>query len=229
MWYNVYRKVNKKEKGKGKAKLRKDVIEALMKMLNDVNPYVKNFRAARDRFITNKEETFHMRIVSDRVGKDGRSYAMPTTSEVAALIPGDFRAAMPTRDIVIEEKTTGMLQRISEIHPSYLALQYPLILCYGEDGWRPKIEKGFIGIHNNKITKNISMRQWFAFRIQERDNECQTLLRSRRLFQQFVVDSYSAIETNRLGFIKKNQKNMRCENYSALKEASEAGNKKMNE
>lgn len=50
---------------------------------------------------------------------------------------------MPERDIIIEEKTTGRLQRISEIHPSYLALQYPLIFCFGEDGLRPKIEKGY--------------------------------------------------------------------------------------
>lgn len=30
-------------------------------------------------------ETFHIRIISDCVGKDGRCYSMPTTSEVAAL------------------------------------------------------------------------------------------------------------------------------------------------
>lgn len=49
-------------------------------MLDEVNPCVKTFRAARDRFEINTEETFHMRIVSDRVGLDGRNYINPTSS-----------------------------------------------------------------------------------------------------------------------------------------------------
>lgn len=124
-----------------------------MKMLNDVNPYVQVFRTAKDRFEKNKDEPFHMRIAADRVGVDGRTYSMPTASEVAALIPGDFRKEMPEHDIFIQEKTTGRLQRISEIHISYLALQYPLIFCYGEDGFRPGIEKCFKGINTNTKKK----------------------------------------------------------------------------
>ncbi|KAG7583453.1 Nucleic acid-binding OB-fold [Arabidopsis suecica] len=123
------------EKYKKKPKLRKEIIEAIIKLLNDVNPYVEHFRQARDRFNTNPEQSFHMKIVSNRV-KDGRTYSVPTASEVAALIPGDFHIGMPSRDIVIEEKS-GFLQRISEIEPCYLALQYPLLFPNGEDGYRP--------------------------------------------------------------------------------------------
>jgi len=48
---------------------------------------------------------------------------------------------MPSRDIIIEEKS-GYLQRISEIEPCYLPLQYPLLFSNGEDGYRPRILKG---------------------------------------------------------------------------------------
>lgn len=48
---------------------------------------------------------------------------------------------MDKRDIVLEEKQTGWLKRISEIHPAYLDLQYPLIFTYGEDGFRLGIKK----------------------------------------------------------------------------------------
>jgi len=82
-----------------------------------------------------------MRIVSDRIGKDERNYYNPTTSEVAAVIPGDFVKGMSSRDIIVEKKTTGRLQRISEIHSSYSPLQYPFILYYGEDCFRTKIHK----------------------------------------------------------------------------------------
>lgn len=39
-----------------------------MKKLNEVNPYVKNFRMAKDRFESNKDEPLHIRIVSNWVG-----------------------------------------------------------------------------------------------------------------------------------------------------------------
>ncbi|XP_010480868.1 PREDICTED: uncharacterized protein LOC104759661 [Camelina sativa] len=213
----------------GKNNLKKEIIESIIQMLNTVNPYVQNFRSAKDRFDFSTDEPFHMRIVSDRVGVDGRTYSMPKASEVAALIPGDFRKEMPSRDIVIEEKSSGRLQRISEIHISYLALQYPLIFCYGEDEWRPGIEKAFIGINNQNKNKSISMRQWFAFRIQEKENDCQTLIRSKRLFQQFLCDAYTTIETNRLSYIKYNVSKKRCENYTTIKNAMETGNTNMSE
>jgi len=39
-----------------------------------------------------------------------------------------------------------------------------------------------------------------------------TILRSRRLFQQFVVDGYTMIEFNRLSFIRNNQSKLRVDN-----------------
>ena len=98
-----------------------------------------------------------MRIAIGRKEKDQRTYIRPTTSEVAELIPGDFENGMPDLDIVIQEKITGHLTRISQIHISYLALQYPLIFCYGEDGFTPGIEKCYKGNDKKKKQKCI----WF--------------------------------------------------------------------
>lgn len=71
---------------------------------------------------------------------------------------------MDKRDIVLEEKQTGWLKRISEIHPAYLDLQYPLIFTYGEDGFRLGIKKTTTGTATHK-RQTISMRQWFAYRM----------------------------------------------------------------
>lgn len=71
-----------------------------MKMLNEINSYVKSFRSAKERFDTILGDAFHMRIISDSL-KDGRTYNTPTASEVAALIPEDFNLDMNKRDIVI--------------------------------------------------------------------------------------------------------------------------------
>ncbi|CAN6826533.1 unnamed protein product, partial [Brassica oleracea] len=182
---------------------------------------------AKERFRMNPGETFHMRIVS-RSDKDGRTYNMPTASEVAALIPGDFNLGMDKRDIVLQNKS-GRLRRIDEIHISYLALQYPLLFVYGEDGFRVGIKMG-VTEASKKLKKNtISMRQFFAFRIQERENESHALLYSRRLFQQFIVDAYTTIESIRLRYLKLNQTCLRSDSYDSIKESENVGNTCMNE
>ena len=196
-------------------------------MLDGVNPYVQQFRSARDRFDTNPKDAFHMRIVSDRL-KDGRTYNTPTASEVAALIPGDFNLDMDKRDIVLQ-KHSGKLLRINEIHVSYLALQYPLLFPYGEDGFRLGIKKGVTEGTKKQKKKTISMRQFIAYRLFERRNESRHLLHSRRLFQQFLVDSYTTIESNRLRYLKFNQDTLRSDSFDSLKQSENAGKIDMHE
>jgi len=101
--------------------------------------------------------TLHMRIVSKRE-KDGSVYNVPKASEVAMLIPGDFTIDMPSRDIIVLEKS-GKLQRISEILPCYLPLQYSLLFPYGEDGFSTDIEKHQTGSGKKTKNKCISIRQ----------------------------------------------------------------------
>ncbi|XP_033142595.1 uncharacterized protein LOC117132485 [Brassica rapa] len=197
-------------------------------MLDDVNPYVKQFRSARERFGSSGAAKFHMRIVNNRE-KDGRTYDTPTASEVAGLIPGDFNLEMDKRDIVLQEKQTGWLKRISEIHPSYLALQCPPIFTYGEDGFRLGIKKRATPATEKLKRDHISMRQWFCYRLFERDGECQTLLHSKRLFQQFLVDAFTTIETNRLSYLRQNQVCLRSDGYDSIKQAENQGRTDMSQ
>ncbi|KAF8115129.1 hypothetical protein N665_0030s0163 [Sinapis alba] len=201
---------------KKKDKLKPEIIEILMKMLDEVNPYVKQFRSAKDRFKTDPDDAFHMRIVSDH-SKDGRTYNIPVASEVASLIPGDFNLDMDNRDIVLQQQS-GKLLRINEIHAAYLALQYPLLFTHGEDGFRLGIKKGVTAASKKLKKPNISMRQFFAFRLHERENESHCLLHARRLFQQFLVDAYTTIESNCLRYLKFNQATLRSDSFDSIKE-----------
>lgn len=47
------------------------------------------------------------------------------------------------RDVIIEHRTYG-LKRISELHPSFMAMQYPLFFPYGEDGYRTDIPHAYV-------------------------------------------------------------------------------------
>ena len=62
------------------------------------------------------------------------------------------------------------------------------------------------------------MREFFAYRIQERVNESSIILRSRRLFQQFLVDSYTMVESERLRYFRQNQPKLRVHQYKGLHE-----------
>jgi hypothetical protein len=66
--------------------------------------------------------------------KTGLQYNAPTRSEIAALIVGDFSEEKKSPDIIIQDR--GGLRRISNLHANYMALQYPILFPYGEQGFK---------------------------------------------------------------------------------------------
>ncbi|XP_042059616.1 uncharacterized protein LOC121804142 [Salvia splendens] len=197
--------------------LHSEIVSDLQHMLDEENVLVKSFRMAKEKIGHENQPNVSLRLLGKR-GRDGRTHNLPSVSEVAMLVVGDFDEALGDRDIVVVKKS-GQLQRISELHPSYLPLQYPLLFPYGEDGYKEDI--GFSRNSSSSSThrKSISPKEFFAFRLHERTSEYSILLFGRRLFQQFVVDAYTMIETGRLTFVRTHQKRLRAELYSGLAEA----------
>ncbi|XP_016649779.1 PREDICTED: uncharacterized protein LOC103332554 [Prunus mume] len=72
------------------------------------------------------------------------------------------------------------------------------------------------------------MRAFIAYQIQERMLQLDTLLKGGRLFQQFLVDAYAALEEDRLDYIRKNQKNLRSEVYKGIYDAISNGDNDAN-
>ncbi|XP_024011412.1 uncharacterized protein LOC112086673 [Eutrema salsugineum] len=73
------------------------------------------------------------------------------------------------------------------------------------------------------------MSEFFAFRVQERFGESPTIVMSGRLYQQFLVDAFTMIETNRLRFISMNQQKLRSETFDNIKDAADKGNSDISE
>jgi len=165
--------------------LDEDIIIGIKNMLDNNNHYAQKFKIARDKLQSSAVSNLKLKLICDRQS-DGRLYNMPNTAEVVALIIGDEHIGNQ-RDIIIE-KQTGVLKRINELHPAHLPLQYPLLYPKGKDGYRPNIlHKDHPNIHAAK-RKKVTMHEYFYYRLQSRDNEAQTILHSRRLFQQWIVD-----------------------------------------
>ena len=69
----------------------------------------------------------------------------------------------------------------------------------------------------------VTLREWVAFRIQDRSVEFGTILNAWRLFQQFLVDCYSMVGSQRLTWMRFNQKITRYDVLNGLQEVVSIG------
>ncbi|KAL3005600.1 hypothetical protein AAZX31_08G229500 [Glycine max] len=184
------------------AAIQPHIVSALSQMLDDHNVHADS-----------QLDNVKLRLISG-CEKDGRTYNLPNVSKVGALIVGDFDA--DSRMDIIVETQNGELQRIHELHSSYLGLQYPLLFPYGEDGYRPDILYRSTSSSRKRKRDRLTMREWFAYRLQ-----------SRKLFQQFIVEAYTMVESERLIYIRNNKtKKLRVDKYCSLQTSLDAGSSK---
>lgn len=152
----------------GTNNLEPQIVRSLKEMLDTNNLLAQGYRATRERFSLNDPRGVRLKLIRNR-SRDSRTYNLPCANEIAALIVGDFDNQEGARDIVVETRSKK-LQRISELHPLHLPLQYPLLFPYGEDGYTENIPLRSSETSSSARRTNISMREYFAFLIQKRQN-----------------------------------------------------------
>lgn len=123
----------------GSNSLNLDIARDWMQMLENCNPLVRAFLIPRDRFQQFDIAKLGLRLLSDGNIITGQ-YNSPSCSEVASLIIGDFDMHSSGHDIIVEHQTNG-LHRISELHPSFMAVQYPLLFPYVEHSFYASITR----------------------------------------------------------------------------------------
>ncbi|KAL3037718.1 hypothetical protein AAZX31_01G086000 [Glycine max] len=177
-----------------KMKCKGHIVSSLSHMLDEHYSHAKSFRMTRDRLADDEVDNIKLQLIAAR-GKDGRVYNMPNVPEIAALIVGDFHPGSK-RDIIVETQN-GELQRIHELHPSYLPLQYPILFPYGEDGYRAYILHRSTSSSKKRKQNRLTMREWFAYRLQ-----------------------------SKLSYIRNNQKKLRVDKYCSLQNSLDTGTAK---
>ncbi|XP_019168949.1 PREDICTED: uncharacterized protein LOC109164859 [Ipomoea nil] len=214
-------RINSVRKDGEQQDIHSEIVNDIQQDLDQNNVLVKSFRMARAEIQKNPLAEVKIKLLGKR-SKDARTYNLPQVSEVAALIVGDIDTNIGERDILVETKS-GLLQRITELNPAYLPMQYPLLFPYGEDGYREDIPFSTLKGNIAGGRQRISPREYFSYRIQSRIAEVSTLLHAKRLLQQFVVDAYTMVESGRLIYIRTHQKSLRCESYNCLNDALTRG------
>ncbi|KAL7132310.1 hypothetical protein ABFS83_12G064800 [Erythranthe nasuta] len=172
------------------------IVASLNDMIDGNNVLAQHYRAVRDRFSNDGHQGVKLRLVKSR-STDGRTYTLPNASEIAGLIVGDFDTQEGVRDIVVETRS-NKLQRIN--------------------GYRDDISLRESSFADNRKRRKVSMREFFAYLIQKRHGEHSLLLHSKKLFQQFYVDGFSMVESQRLNFIRFNQDQLRVDMYKGIVE-----------
>lgn len=193
--------------------MKREIISNLQSLFHEHNHLIKLFKIALDQMPANE---YQVVIKADKVpyGEHERRYNAPTINEVAVVMVG---TEFEKRDIVVL-KSDSSLKRVVETHRLYDPLQYPLIFWQGEDGYHFQI-KQINPASGEPTTKKVSAMDFYAYRIMARANKINYLLLCRKLFQQFLVDMYAKVESERLLFIRLNQKKLRTEEYIHLRDA----------
>ncbi|KAF7826981.1 uncharacterized protein G2W53_018145 [Senna tora] len=166
------------------------VVLQLLEMLDSLNPLVQVFRSVKNHPSTSNRDNLRLKLIKKRQ-IDVRVYNLPTTDEIAALIVGDFDPEKGARDIIVE-KRSGTLQRISELHPLYIPLQYPLLFPCGEDGYREDAVFMFAIFNSTKKEKNLTLRQYFAYILQDRQHK----LSNETLIDSVICAKIPDLDTN---------------------------------
>ena len=68
----------------------------------------------------------------------------------------------------------------------------------------------------------VSVRDYYCYKFQMRRGVFNTMLYDKRLFQQYVVDMYIKVETSRLDYIKKHQKQICADLYQGVVDSLQA-------
>ena len=119
------------------------IVLSIQEMLHLNNNLVKTFKSAIEHIGPQTNYKVVINANMRPTGSHARVYNEPTTNDVACVLIGEKGEK---RDIVLQTRSNE-LQRVSETHISYDALQYPLIFCRGEDGFHIKVSQV------NKVSK----------------------------------------------------------------------------
>ncbi|XP_043205093.1 plectin-like [Amphibalanus amphitrite] len=195
-----------------------DLLGQLQAMLRQVNPWVHDFIMAAEVLAREVEHRQLIISVAARpAGEHARRYnAAEGLREVAVLMgeePGQH-------DLVLRRRAdggTGVLQTIDESHRACDPLHFVLLFPLGTTGWHPAIAQA--PQPGRERQRMVTTLQFYAYRLQIRPHQDDSLHRAGRLFQEFVCMAYAKVEAIRLKYISTHQREIRADLYQSVRDA----------
>ena len=200
------------------SELREDLLRQLGAMLNTHNAYVQVFQHAAELEVPNV--TILLRC---NANVDPRTYNVPRVSDIAAFIPDGTHVAAP-RSIAVRMHGGGV-KRITDLNSAYDPLHFVLLFPRGEQGWTTDIPLNVTyrrqrGACENleqgnapkaKSRQTVTARDFAAFYLMQRPESYtgNYLQRCQKLYEEYIVDQYCKVESQRLQYVSQNQSKLR--------------------
>lgn len=148
-------------------------------MFDIENQIIRVFRIAIGYFIEPEFLLIQLKLL-EKHHEDNLQYSAPLAFEIDGLIVDDLGHVDRQHDVIVEYNMEG-LKHISVLYPSFIAMQY-LILSPCDDGFKMDIKYRELGQKHIVARQYITKREFYAYRIQQKDNEGKILKRVGRLF-----------------------------------------------
>ena len=200
----------------------RDTMASLQDMFLEYNPFVDVYQQARQimQEITLPSYTLQLDFLR---ASDARRYNLPRArNELATIIPGDIDTCINSRQIIVRPKG-GPLIRMTECHPAYIALHFPLLAPTGQLGWNPDMLHS--PLHPRGKRNRLTLCEFLQFRLHIRPSSVESdhYFRSGFLWQEFIVEMWLAAEHSRLRWIRDHQADLRAELYTGVVDALQEG------
>ena len=216
------------------SELREDLLRQLGAMLNTHNAYVQVFQHAAELEVPNV--TILLRC---NANVDPRTYNVPRVSDIAAFIPDGTHVAAP-HSIAVRMHGGGV-KRITDLNSAYDPLHFVLLFPRGEQGWTTDIPLNVTyrrqrGACENleqgnapkaKSRQTVTARDFAAFYLMQRPESYtgNYLQRCQKLYEEYIVDQYCKVESQRLQYVSQNQSKLRTHLYSGVEDATKKGDR----
>jgi len=181
--------------------LDRQVISGIQSALNETHPYIQAMKCAREKWIGT--EDLSIKLIYNRSQQDKR-YCQPTASEVAVIMNDSLNESH--RDIILTTRKNE-LKKIDKFNSAYDPLAYPLF--GGNAGFQ-------LFLPHDDGTRNITIREFYAYRLHHRPSTINFLLHGRWLFNQYIVYQYAKVEQSNLQYARQHQTDFRADVYQGL-------------
>jgi hypothetical protein len=190
--------------------LREDVLLNLQDTLHLVNTYIQSLKCGLE--LIGHEPDVKLVLNADKNMKPSeahcRNYNLPQASEVAVLLPGETAGNL---DVVLQGRG-GEVRRINSVSRIYDPTHYVLMFPFGTDGFQ-------LGLRKSN-GRTLTPSNFYSYRLQIRKDDYNSIMKLRRLLQQYAVDQWAKIELSRMNWVRSNQATIRAEKYSGLMDAA---------
>nr|GEV56457.1 helitron helicase-like domain-containing protein [Tanacetum cinerariifolium] len=152
--------------GGNDSEFRRAIIEGLIELLDNHNALVQLFRTAREKLLDSEVSPFKVRLYSVMGACE---YELPIGVTLGAIV---YEPGLDTNmdyDIIIKEHISQP-QRVNKLHPSYMALQFPKIFIYGEDGYSKDLKMiRVLGTSSNE-NRRLAIKAYYSYILHDRVN-----------------------------------------------------------